>query len=93
MWARGCGDCGKAATGCAAVALGIIMRFDHKPSVGYNFGIMPQTIPVNQCAGFSVGQLEVAKLLYNLSAIMNSGNAPSACATYTLPGSIVNGFA
>lgn len=92
MWARACGDCGKAATGCAAVALGMIMRFDHKPSVGYNFAIMPQTIPLDQCAGFNPGQLEVAKLLYNLSAVMNSSNAPLGCATFTLPGNIANGF-
>lgn len=91
MWSRGCGDCGKAATGCAAVAMGMIMRFDRRPSTGYNFDIMPQTVDA-QCTGLDAGETEVARLLYDLSATMNSSNAPAGCATFTLPGQVDNGF-
>lgn len=91
MWNRACGPCGRARVGCAAVAMGMIMRFDQKPSAGYNFNAMPVTVrPL--CSGFTQGELQVSWLLYNLSSAMNSSNAPLGCATFTLPGKIPNGF-
>jgi streptopain len=90
MWARSCGPCGRAVTGCGAVAVGIIGRFDQKPSTGYNFSIMPTTIN-NNCSSLTAGENEIARFLYNLSGAMNSSNILS-CQTFTLPGNIGDGF-
>lgn len=92
MWSRSCGDCNKAAPGCAAVALGMIMRYDKKPSSGiFNFDTMPRTIPA-VCSGLTASQDQVPSLLRSLSAWMSSANAPGGCQTYTLPNNIQNGF-
>lgn len=93
MWSRSCGECGRAATGCAAVALGIIGRFDQKPATGYNFSIMPVEIN-NNCNYLTTGEDEIARFLYNLSGAMNSSHAPGKddCGTFTLPGKIGDGF-
>ena len=91
MWSRSCGDCGKAAVGCGAVAVGMILRYDQRPSTGYNFGIMPASIP-RICSGLTTGQQEVARLLYNVAGAMASSNAAS-CQTFTMPTLIQDGFA
>ncbi len=91
MWNRDCGECGKAFVGCAGVALSMIMRFDQRPATGYNFGIMPLTVPIRNCTGFTAGEQEVARLLYNVSASMNSSHITN-CNTFTLPHNIQDGF-
>lgn len=90
MWNRDCGQCERANVGCGGVALGMIMRFDQRPATGYNFGIMPRMVAWN-CTGLTAGEQEVARLLYNVSASMNSSNT-LGCATFTLPHNIQDGF-